>query len=258
MNIEKINLLISFATYPRDGIATYGLLEKTFNSLIAEQDLTNFNIKIIVVGDDYQNLDELKPIFKGFDCEFYNININNALRNMENVPKLIKWSHAVQRSKIFILEKALNLDYDYILMSADDELYLNKKIETSFEYIKKYNYPDFVFNLGKHYTGKIIPQYNNINSFPESCNCISSGCIYKLKNKDFINEIIKFRKSSWKNLEILIKKNKNYVFKGIKPEDAELWDFLEKYFINKKYTSILIPIVLIDHYSEKTLFTYIK
>jgi hypothetical protein len=252
----KVNLIISFTTYPRDGIATYGLLEKTFKSLIDDQDLSNFNILIIVVGDDYMNLDELRPIFNGFNCEFYNININNALRNNIKVPKIIKWCQAVQRSKIFILEKTIQLDYDYILMSADDELYLNKKIETSFDYIKKYDYPDFIFNLGKHINGQIIPNNTNIDSYPQPSNCISSGTIYKLRNKDFINIIINFRKQRWSALENLINMN-NKVYKNIKPEDAELWNYLEKYFNNKQFKSILIPIVLIDHYSEGSLFNYI-
>ena len=252
----KVNLIISFTTYPRDGIATYGLLEKTFKSLIDGQDLSNFNILIIVVGDDYMNLDELRPIFNGFNCEFYNINIDNALRNNMKVPKIIKWYQAVQRSKIFILEKTIQLDYDYILMSADDELYINKKIETSFDYIKKYDYPDFIFNLGKYINDRIIPNNTNIDSYPQPGNCISSGIIYKLKNKDFINIIINFRKQRWSFLENLINMN-DTVYKNIQPEDAELWEYLGKYFNDKQFKSILIPIVLIDHYSERSLFNYI-
>jgi hypothetical protein len=252
------NLLISFTTYPRNGNGTtYKLLEKTFRSLVDGIDLSNFNIKILVVGDDYMNLDELKPIFNGYDSEFYNININNALRNKEFIPKQIRWFQAVQRSKIFILEKALNLDYDYLLMSADDELYMNKKIETSFEYIKKYNYPDFIFSLGKHVDGNIIPKNNKIDSYPLPCNCISSGCIYKIKNKEFINIILNFRKYRWSVLENYINTN-DKICKGIQAEDAEQWKYLEEHFTSKKFTCILIPIITIDHYSEGSLYNYIK
>jgi hypothetical protein len=256
MDSQKINLLISFTTYPRDGIITYGLMEKTFKSLMEDQDLSQFNIKILVVGDDYTNLDELKPIFDGYDCEFVNININDALRNKKSVPKNVKWYQAVQRSKIFILERALISDYDYLLMSADDELYVNKKIETSFIYIKKYDYPDFIFSLGKYIDGSIIPSNITIDSYPIPSNCISSGSIYKIKNKEFINLILNFRKYRWSILEIYI--NSNYdKYRTILPEDAEQWKYLENYFSTKKFRSILIPIVLIDHYSEKSLFNYI-
>lgn len=254
MDSQKINLLISFTTYPRDGIITYGLMEKTFKSLMEDQDLSQFNINIIVVGDDYMNLDELKPIFNGYECEFVNININDALRNNESVPRNVKWYQAVQRSKIFILERALISDYDYLLMSADDELYMNKKIETSFTYIKKYDYPDFIFSLGKHIDGNIIPGNTMIDSYPIPSNCISSGCIYKIKNKEFINLILNFRKYRWSDLE---KCSNNGRYRSIQPEDAEQWKYLENYFSTKKFRSILIPIVLIDHYSEKSLFNYI-
>jgi hypothetical protein len=120
-----VKLLISFTTYPRKG-ETYGLLENTFKSLMLNQDLTHHTIKIIVVGDDYPNIDELKPIFNNFDTEFYNINVNDALRNY-NISREIKWKQSVQRSKIFILEKALTYDFDYILMSSDDDIYINNK-----------------------------------------------------------------------------------------------------------------------------------
>lgn len=58
-----MKLLISFATYPRDGKSTYSMLERTYKSLIENQELSIHDIKILVVGDDYSNIEELKPIF---------------------------------------------------------------------------------------------------------------------------------------------------------------------------------------------------
>lgn len=249
-----MNILISFTTYPRDGKSTYDLLEKTYKSLFDNQNLTNLHIKILVVGDDYLNIEELKPIFKSHHAEFYNININDALR-YKNIPYEVKWKQSVQRSKIFILEKALELEYDYILMSSDDDIYLNKKIETSIQYIKKYNEPDLLFNLGIHFNSQIIPKNEEIYSYPKKKNCISSGIIYKLKNKEFIKTIINFRKSRWEELIKLMKKNKSY--KTIMPEDAELWDYLENFFIKKQFTSILIPKILVNHETEGTLKNFI-
>ncbi len=245
-----MKLLISFTTYPRDGKTTYGLLENTFKSLIENYN-KNIIIKIIVVGDDYNNLDELKPIFNDYDVEFYNININDALRNKKHIDKEIRWMHAVQRSKIFILEKALTYKFDYILMSSDDDIYINDKLNTSIEYIKKYNYPDFIFSLGINYKNVIIP--NNNIQYPIAYKCISSGCLYKLSNKKFINKIIIFRKNRW---DYVIN---NHIFKNnIKPEDAELWKFLMNYFKINRFKSVLIPIVMINHSTEKSLFNYIK
>jgi hypothetical protein len=247
-----MRLLISFTTYPRDGKTTYGLLENTFKSLIENYD-KNIIIKIIVVGDDYTNIDELKPIFNNYDVDFFNININDALRN-KKVNKEIKWMQAVQRSKIFIFEKALKdyKKYDYILMSSDDDIYINNKLNTSINYIKNNNNPDFVFNLGINHLNKIIPENNNIH-YPEPYKCISSGCFYKLSNKKFINKIIIFRKNRW---DYVI--NHYNLKDNIKPEDAELWIFLRNYFKLNIFKSILIPIVMINHSNEKSLFNYIK
>jgi len=256
MSNEKINLIISFATYPRSNNITYSLLERTFKSLLENQNLSKVNIKIIIVGDDYKNIDELKPIFKDYNTDFYNINLDNALRNMQNVPYIVKWKQAVQRTKIFILEKAIELNYDYILMSSDDDIYLNNKIVNSMEFIINYNYPDFVFNLGKFCKQTVIPKTNNIYSYPKAGRCISSGCIYNLKNKDFINSIIEFRKNRWKTLEEIIEKNLSYDL--IEAEDYEQWKFLEPFFKSGKFKSILIPIIMINHETEGTLKKHIK
>jgi len=245
-----VKLLISFTTYPRKG-QTYELLENTFKSLMLNQDLSNHTIKIIVVGDDYPTMDELKPIFAGYDTEFYNININDALRNY-NIDKLNKWKQAVQRSKIFILEKALTYDFDYILMSSDDDIYINNKLTESLNVINNINPPDFIFSLGYYINRRVIPNNKNI-TYPMPGNCISSGCLYNLKNIEFINAIIEFRKQKWQEfIHIVNKQNVN-----IDPEDLQLWNYLMPFFKSNKYKSYLIPKILINHMTEKTLFNYL-
>lgn len=260
-----MKLLISFATYPRKGTVTFELLKKTFSSLIINDTLINIDFEFIVVGDDYPNIEELSPIFNGYKVTFYNINENTALRK-EKINKEIIWSQAVQRSKIFILEKALQTDYDYILMSSDDDTYLNNKISTSISYIQSHNFPDFIFNLGI-YTSNDLKQTifpMNNSPYPEPKNCISSGCIYKLKNKAFIYDIINFRKQRWLDVELYInacKNNKkNYtdaLERRIKPEDYQLWSYLGRFFKNNIYTSLLIPEILIHHGVERTIFNFL-
>ena len=260
-----MKLLISFATYPRKGTVTFELLQRTFLSLITNDKLISVDFEFIVVGDDYPNIEELSPIFNGYKVTFYNINENTALRK-EKINREIIWSQAVQRSKIFILETALQTDYDYILMSSDDDTYLNNKISTSISYIKSHNYPDFIFNLGI-YTSDDLKQNifpSNNSPYPEPKNCISSGCIYKLKNKKFIYDIINFRKQCWFDVELYINacknNNNNYIYvleKRIKPEDYQLWSYLGPCFKNSTYTSLLIPEILTHHGVERTLFNFL-
>lgn len=248
-----MKLIIAFATYPRDGNTTYKLLERTLSSLLENQNLSHIDIKFLIIGDDYSNIDELKPLFMSYDHKFYNININDALRN-KNIPFNVKWCQACQRSIIFMLEKSLELEYDYILISADDDLYLNKKIETSIKYIKEYNEPDLIFSLGIHVNSKIIPNNKEIFSYPSPGQCIAGGIFYKLKNLDFIKCMLEYRKKRWNILEQIIKENKS--FEIIMPEDAELWIYLSDFFLKKIFTSILIPIVTINHDTQKTLKKY--
>jgi hypothetical protein len=261
-----MKLLISFATYPRRGRDTYQLLQKTFHSLIKEDVLLGLEIEFIVVGDDYPNIEELQPIFHDYRVTFYNINENSALRN-EPISKEIRWAQAVQRSKIFILEKALEMDYDYILMSADDETYRNRKISTTIASIKEHSLPDFVFSAGTHNKSeqqptKILPVKPCL--YPEPENCISSGCMYNLRNRVFIQDMIDFRKRCWFDVELYIQackhQNSNYMSameQRIKPEDYQLWRYLLPKFENHVYSCVFIPIVLIHHGPERSLFQYI-
>lgn len=261
-----MKLLVSITTYPRDGKSTYKILERTANSLFQEIN-KEIDIKIIVVGDDYPNLEELKPIFNDYPVFFFNINENNALRN-KDIDKETKWKQAIQRSKIFILETALKTDCDYILMSSDDDLYCNQKITKSIEYIEKNNYPDFVFCLGTYARNLVLPA--KYTPYPEPRNLISSGCLYKLSNKKFINTIIHFRKTRWMNVLKYIdfyskyKKNPNenihylnILKNNIKPEDLEQWTFLLPYFRKGIFRSYLINEVQVHHDTEQTLFNYI-
>jgi hypothetical protein len=214
----------------------------------------------MVIGDDYKNINELEPILAGFNYEIFNINIDDALRD-KKIDKEIKWSHSVTRSIIFSFEKCLQYDFDYILISADDELYLNNKLITFIDYIEKYNSPDFIFSLAYYIHKHIIfpRSYNKIDlmsNFPLSKNVIESGTMYKLTNKKFINEIINFRKERWNYIQTKIDEK---LFKfDVEPEDVELWDFLLPKFKTKIYTSLLIPIVTIDHFSERSLLKFIS
>lgn len=252
-----MKLVLAFLTYPRDYTnITYELLSKTFNSLKNNGGLDLSTIKIIVIGDDYDNMTEtLSPIFAGYDCDYYNININDAVRN-KRLPREICWAQACTRSIIFALEKSLEYNYDYLFLSSDDDLYGDKKIDISAEYIEKYNYPDFVFSLGRYVNGIILPMgFNNVdllNNFPQSGNVIQSGTLYKLKNVNFINKCVEIMKDCDNELVNYIKNNSG----NILPNDAYLWDALGPLFKNNAFSSLLIPLVLTFHDTEQTMINY--
>jgi len=263
--VSYLKILIGICTYPRDGIITYKLLKDTVNTLLTSyKDIPNIELKIILIGDDYTNIEELRGIFSemSIQIEIYNININDALRN-KNTNKEIKWMHAVTRSLIFLFEKALESNYDYLLISADDEKYINSMFKTNIEYIRKHNNPDFIYSLGKHPNGVVYPIYFNksnlLLNYPEPENCTESGTFYKLHNREFIKDIINFRKERWEKVRTYIEYNEiNYKEYGIKPEDAELWEYLLNKFKNKKYSSLLVPHILIDHFTEGSIYNYLQ
>jgi hypothetical protein len=271
-----MKLLIAFTTYPRKNIEeeeaakkdkdyngesiTYRLLKRTFTTLMADQDLSDVTIEIIVIGDDYPNIDELAPIFNGYSFKLHNINQNDALRNKTVSNNHVKWLQSVQRSKIFLFETALSCykDFDYVMTSADDEIYCNKKIRTSVDHIIKYNKPDLVFSLGIFLNKYTLPHRYNIAdltlNYPTPGNCITTGCFYKISNTSFITDLITQRKNKWQNVA-------NYLvgkpYGPINPEDYEMWNYLLPKFEENVYSSLLIPAITVSHETEKTIYKYI-
>jgi hypothetical protein len=264
-----MKLILGFLTYPRDNThITFELLQNTFHSLVKKQNVQSIDIKIIVVGDDYPKIEELRPIFDGFDVSLYSINTKDALRNTDLHPEFI-WCYAPVRSVIYLHEKTLELSdsYDYLLLSADDEKYFDGKLQSTLEYAKKYNNPDLIYTLARYGETIILPRSFNssklLENYPRPGDVIASGIYYNLKNKDFILDIIEFRKKQWEYLQSCIREKKAnypemYVISKLYPEDAQLWDYLTDKFIKKTYTSLLIPTILIHHFSERTVFKYIK
>ena len=149
-----MKILVAFFTYPRKnpkGVTNSNkilplLLENTLKSLIDNQDLSIHEIKYILIGDDYPNIEnDMRHIFNNLNlnCQFFNININDALRNNVKDKSLV-WKQAVQRSQIFAYRYALEKcsDFDYLLISSDDDLYLNSKLLTSIQFIEEHRHPD--------------------------------------------------------------------------------------------------------------------
>ncbi len=261
---KKVNLIIGFLTYPRNGIDTPNIFKRTITSLFENKDLNNYGkIKIIIVGDDYDAIQEqIKPLFEiyPFEVSIYNINHKNALRNMKNVPSMHKWEHACTRSVIYLIEKAMEEEnnYDYLMISSDDDLYINDTLKSYNDGIIQFNSPDLIFCNGVHNNGEVLPKQKYADptkNSPTSGDTIASGIFFSLTNKEFINDILKFRKNRWNHVQTCI--NNNY-FHNIGPEDAELWDYLKPKFENNVYRSALIDKTLINHDTEGTINKYIS
>lgn len=252
-----MKFIIGFSTYPRPDGSTYSLLNKTVQSMLKDQDLQDHTLKFIVVGDDYPSMkQELSPIFDGMDVEMYNISENDALRNKPNVPNEIKWYYCSSRNLTLNWEKALDYsnDYDYFIISDDDEEYLNYFILNQVAYIEQYNYPDLTFSAGITACGQIYPPH----ALPYPCPHLvfKSGMAYNIKNKEFIRDLIQFSKNTWSKVESCIQRN-SFKDEGLFNEDVQLWEYLMPKFQNSTYRALFIPVVLINHYTQGSLLNYL-
>lgn len=240
-----MNLIIGIATYPRPDGSTYSKLEKTIKSIFNDPNLHGHNLKFIIVGDDYPTMkEELMPIFTNIDVEMYNI--PNALRNM-NLEKKYVWYYAAARSFIMIWEKGLeyNKDYNYLIISDDDEEFINNFLSVQIQYIKQYNFPDLTFIGGYTTTGEIYPPVNL--SYPVPSLVFKSGTGFNIRNDEFIRDTISFFNYRWENLMKCIKDN---VYNELYACDYEYWTYLMPKFKNNIYRSQFIPHVLINHYTQ--------
>lgn len=255
-----MKLLLVFLTYPRDGKTTYGLMKKTVESLGLQKLPSDLELQILVVGDDYPHMEELRPLFEGFRCEFVDKAVGCALRH-SGAPREIIWAQAACRGLIWAYEQGLERfgDYDYIMISDDDEEYINDKIGTTVKYAKEYNYPDFIYSRGIYCGSTHLPHtYDSSNLLanpPRNSNAIASGCWYSLRNRVFIEDIIRFRKERWALVEQGLRTG-NYG--GVYAGDAEMWDHLGPLFKQGTFSCLLVPHLLIHHYSERSVYNYVK
>ena len=246
-----IKILLSICTYPRKNNKTPELFCKMCKTLF-QNIPANFTLEILIIGDDYPNINiDFKSILEMLKIKYtiVNINENNALRNM-NANKILKWQHACTRSLIYGFHFSIKNDFDYIITFSDDDFYDNKYFLNIEKAMSQYNYPDLIFGAGIYCNKYILPRkFNkklNLNS-PTRHDTIASGIVFKCKNKLFIEDIIQLLEKRWK----LITNNLN---KSDEPNDALMWIYLKPKFNNNIYTSTFIPKVLVYHDTEKTIF----
>ena len=135
----------------------------------------------------------------------------------------------------------------------DDDFYSPNYFTLLARTIEKYCDQDLIFGLGEYLNFLILPRkYNEIltKNSPTPCDTISSGVVFKVGGKFFL-DITQFLEKRW----MLVSKN---LHKPDLPNDLLMWTYLKPKFNDGAYTSILMPVVIVYHDTEKTIFKEIK
>lgn len=247
--MSKILLLV--CTYPRKNNQTPIVFERMCKTLF-QNIPKDMNIEILVIGDDYINMEkDFDPILKPLKIKYTltNINKNNALRNM-NAHKRLKWQHACTRSIIYGFKKSLEGNFDYVITFSDDDYYHKNYLNYVNSFIKKYNNIDLIYSLGLYLKKTVMPSKIHkilTRNSPTSGNVIGTGIVFKSKNEVFIKDIINLLETRW----IKVLRNLD---KSDHPNDAIMWEYLKPKFNSNEYTSIIIPKGLVFHDTEYTIF----
>jgi len=247
-------ILFSIFSYPRKNNQTPIVFTRMCNTLFKNIP-KNMNIEILVIGDDYPNIEnDFKPILEkiGIKYTIVNINQDNALRNM-NAHKRLKWQHACTRSLIYGFKKSLEHKFDYVITFSDDDYYHTDYLNYVNNFIKKYNNVDLIYSFGLYLKKIVMPSKIHkilTKNSPTGGNVIATGIVFKSKNHFFIKDIIQLLESRWNKV---LKK----LDKSDHPNDAIMWEYLKPKFNTNIYKSVIIPKCLVFHDTEYTIFNNI-
>lgn len=247
-------VLFSIYSYPRKNNKTPLVFERMCKTLF-QNIPKDMNIEILVIGDDYSNMEkDFDPILRPLKIKYTltNINKNNALRNM-NAHKRLKWQHACTRSIIYGFKKSLECDFDYTIGFSDDDYYHKNYLTYVNSFIKTYSNVDLIYSMGLYLGKKIMPREIHkilTKNSPTSGNVIATGIVFKSKNEVFIKDIINLLETRWNN----VLRNLD---KSDRPNDAIMWEYLKHKFDTNEYKSVIIPKCLVFHDTEFTIFNNI-
>lgn len=233
----SIKFVIIMPTYYRKNNSTKQYLYRSISSIL-NQVYTNWDL--IIVGDKYDNEDELISIIYDFRTKTNNniIYINNQIVERDHVTDKLKLWHCAGANSINIgLKYARKNNYKFYAHIDDDDWWENNHLKVLADAYINYQHCIFVNTQSKYGVNNILPKsyiqiYPN-NLLPTPCGMIHSSFSFRI-------DIINF----------------NYltnIYNGIDyPSDANMLNNIKNFIINNnKYCSIYMPFLTCNHIEER-------
>ena len=233
-----MTLGVTIHTYQRADGQTPMLLMKTIQSVI-NQSYQNF--KIFIVGDKYEDNQELEHIINGFieisdKIVFENLSFANERDKYLGVNNTALWNcgganalnHANNLAKAHGITKVCHIDHD--------DLWLPNHLELIAKTIEQKNNPAFIYTLSKYLDNPVFPQMpadgQVVETYPAYCSLIHSSVYYDLEQID-----LPYR-------DLWAEENRYF------PSDGDLWDRIAEKCKKENLKSYVIREVTCIHDKE--------
>jgi glycosyltransferase involved in cell wall biosynthesis len=228
----KLGIVIS--TYQRKDGSTPKYLTRALDSIFNQ---THRDFKIFLIGDKYEDDDEIRKIVSKYDnSKIYFLNLDIAKERDFHNNKWAIWSYGGVNAVNTGIDISLSEGYDYICHLDHDDYWDNDHLEFINKCIEETG-SDWICTKSNYVRGRVMPNINGndfyINFLPKQMSLIhSSVCMnfktIPLKYRDLFNETGKI---------------------GL-PADADLWDRCAKLITVNKLKSTLINQITCHHIEE--------
>jgi len=227
---------IVIATYKRKDGSTIKFLNRCLESI---KNQTYNNFKIFLIGDRYEDNSEFESFGLNMsnDSQIYKENLPFANERDRYTNKMALWSYGGFYASNYGIDLAINEGIDYICRLDHDDYWGPNHLNNFNDCIVKNN-AQFVCSLSTHINNRVLPKIQKtkekyVTYLPQPSGCIkSSTCINQktipLRTKNLFDE--------------------TGVVGG--PGDANLWDRVSKYILNKNYKSFVVNEVTCFHDEE--------
>jgi glycosyltransferase involved in cell wall biosynthesis len=228
----KLSILIP--TYMRKDGSTPKYLTRSLDSVFNQ---THQDFKIYLIGDKYENEEEVKNILSKYDSEkifFKNLDVAKERDSYTN--KWAIWSYGGVNALNVGIDISLSEGNNYICHLDHDDYWENNHLELINKCIEETN-SDWICTKSNYVNNRILPLVNGtglyINHIPKSQSLIHSSVCMNFKTLPF-----KYRDLFAENGVV-----------GL-PADAELWDRCAKHILTHNLKSTLINTVTCNHIEE--------
>jgi hypothetical protein len=198
---------------------------------------THQDFKIYLIGDKYENEEEVKNILSKYDSEkifFKNLDVAKERDSYTN--KWAIWSYGGVNALNVGIDISLSEGNNYICHLDHDDYWENNHLELINKCIEETN-SDWICTKSNYVNNRILPLVNGtglyINHIPKSQSLIHSSVCMNFKTLPF-----KYRDLFAENGVV-----------GL-PADAELWDRCAKHILTHNLKSTLINSVTCNHIEE--------
>lgn len=231
----EIKFAIVIPTYKRSDGKSPFYLERALKSVF-NQSYKNFHI--FVIGDNYEDVNELEDILDKFDRnKIYTVNIPFAEEREKYTNNLeALWHYGGVYASNLGINTALISGYDYVCRLDHDDYYTESHLE-DFERVIKETNADWLCSKSTYLGAQVLPAYPTDEYYvkfrPQPCQLINSSTC------------INFRK-------IPIRYRNMFEETGMigLPSDAQMWLDMRNYIDKNNLTSIMINRVTCGHDEE--------